>query len=42
MWKTFLKQLRHNLRGERGVRLVVIIGVAGLGLILLSRFFSER
>lgn len=40
MWKTFLDRLKHQLKGERGVRLVVILGVAGLALILLSGLFS--
>lgn len=41
MWKTILDRLKYQLKGERGVRLVVILGVAGLALILLSSFFSS-
>ncbi|MCD8219929.1 MAG: hypothetical protein LUC50_06285 [Ruminococcus sp.] len=40
MWKTLRDRLSHQLKGERGVRLVVMIGVIGLALILLSRFVS--
>lgn len=41
MWKRLREQLRHQLKGERGVRLVVILGVVGLGLILLSGFLPS-
>lgn len=42
MWKKLLEQLKGSLKGERGVRLVVILGVAGLALILLSGFLPEK
>lgn len=42
MWKKLLEQLKGSLKGERGVRLVVILGVAGLALILLSGFLPSE
>lgn len=41
MWRKLLEPLKCNLKGERGVRLVVILGIAGLALILLSGFLPD-
>ncbi len=42
MWKKLPDRLRQLLKGERGVRLVVLLGAAGLALILLSGFLPDR
>lgn len=42
MWKNFPERLRRQLCSVRGVRLVVILGVAGLALILLSGFLPSK
>ena len=36
MWKRILEPLRKKLKGENGVRLVMLQGIAGLAQILLS------
>lgn len=41
MWKQLREQLKAVLKGERGVRLVVLAGVAGMALILLSGFLPS-
>ena len=36
MWKRILEPLRKKLKGENGVRLVMLLGIAGLALILFA------
>lgn len=36
MWKKLLERLSGNLKGEHGVRFVVLAGICGMALILLS------
>ncbi len=36
MWKQFRERLAAMLKGQQGIRLVVLAGVAGLALILIS------
>ena len=38
MWK----KIREQLHSERGIRILVLLGTAGLGLILLSGLLPER
>lgn len=42
MWKRILEPLRKKLKGENGVRLVMLLGIAGLALILLSGFLPDK
>ena len=42
MWDKLRKGLLSLKQGENGVRLIVILGIVGLGLILLSNFLPER
>ncbi|MBQ3133662.1 MAG: hypothetical protein IJC17_05275 [Clostridia bacterium] len=37
-----LKQWLEQLKGEKGQRLIVILGFVGMGLILLSHFWSQE
>ena len=42
MWKQLREKGKRWLKGERGIRLVVLAGVVGMALILLSSLYPEK
>lgn len=42
MWKKLLELCKKGLQGERGIRVIVILGLVGLAFILLSGFLPDE